>query len=282
MRSPKSATKRHGLPRQNPLGYNANMSKNGTFDFHCHLDDPCFAKNRWQLIDQCFSSGFAKLVTVADPFSGQSTEKTGEMLSYHPDIHAVIGAHPHQADSYSPEIEKKMFAFHQQFKILAVGEVGLDYHYNFSAADRQINVFKRQIAIAREWSLPLVIHSRKAEEIVLKILALEKFPHPVVFHSYTGAKLAAAEILQRGYFLSFSGIITFKNANELREIVKNTPLQQLFSETDSPYLAPEPNRGKTNTPLAAMQVVEKIAEIKKTDISSINTEINKNFQRFGK
>lgn len=258
------------------------MHKNGTIDFHCHLDDPCFEKNRWQLIDQCFSSGFTKLVTVADPFNGPSTEITAEMLSYHPDIHAVIGAHPHQADSYSPEIEKGMFAFYQQFKIIAVGEVGLDYHYNFSTNDNQIKVFKRQIAIAREWSLPLVIHSRKAEEIVLKILASEKFPNPVVFHCYTGNKLAAAEILKKGYYISFSGIITFKNAIELREIVESTPLQQLFSESDSPYLAPEPNRGKTNTPLAARQVVEKIAAVKKIDIDTINMETNKNFQRLVK
>ena len=264
------------------MRYNAAMGTNGTIDFHCHLDDPCFEKNRWQLIDQCFACGYAKLVTVADPFNTESLEKTNEMLSYHPDIHAVIGAHPHQADNYSPEIEKRISAFYQKNKILAVGEVGLDYHYNLSASDTQITVFKRQIAIAREWSLPLVIHSRKAEEIVLKILALEKFANPVVFHCYTGDKHAAAEILQRGYFLSFSGIITFKNANVLREIVETTPLPQLFSETDSPYLAPEPNRGTTNTPLAARLVVEKIAEIKKTDSSIINIETIKNFQRLGK
>lgn len=258
------------------------MRKNGTIDFHCHLDDPCFANNCFQLIDQCFSLGFAKLVTVADPFSGPSIIKTGELLSYHPDIQAVIGAHPHQADSYSPEIEKRISAFYLQYKILALGEVGLDYHYHLSAIDNQIAVFKRQVAMAREWSLPLVIHSRNAEEPVLKILDMEKFPNPVVFHCYTGDKTAAAEILQRGYFISFSGIITFKNANMLREIVENTPLRQLFSETDSPYLAPEPNRGKTNTPLAAMQVVERIAAIKKTDIASINMEINQNFQRLAK
>ena len=264
------------------MRYNAAVSKNGTIDFHCHLDDPCYEKNCLQLIDQCFSSGFAKLVTVADPFSGQSTKKTGDLLSYHPDIRAVIGAHPHQADEYSPEIEKRISAFYRQHKILALGEVGLDYHYHFSASDNQINVFKRQIALAREWSLPLVIHSRNAEETVLKILDLEKFPNPVVFHCYTGDKTAAVEILRRGYFISFSGIITFKNANVLREIVEKTPLHQLFSETDSPYLAPEPNRGKTNTPLAALQVVERIAAIKKIDVASINREINQNFQRLAK
>jgi TatD DNase family protein len=258
------------------------MDKKGTIDFHCHLDDPCFEKNRWQLIDQCFASGFAKLVTVADPFSEGSMSITGEMLSYHPDIHAMIGAHPHQADNYSPEVEKRQLAFYRRSKIIALGEAGLDFHYDFSSPDKQIQVFKRQIAIAREWSLPLVIHSRSAEKDVLKILDQEKFPNPVIFHCYTGDRLTAAEILQRGYFLSFSGIITFKNANELREIVEITPLAQLFSETDSPYLAPEPNRGTTNTPLAALLVVDKIAALKKTDSSVINAETNKNFSRLGK
>ncbi len=258
------------------------MQKNGIIDFHCHLDDPCFEKNRWQLIDQCFSSGFASLVTVADPFNGFSTEITKEMLSYHSDIHAVIGAHPHQADRYSPEIEERMTVFYRQCKILAVGEVGIDDHYKLSAMDKQIGVFKRQIAMAKEWSLPLVIHSRKAEEAVLKILDLEKFHNPVVFHCYTGNKLTAAEILKRGYFISFSGIITFKKASELREIVEKTPLAQLFSETDSPYLAPEPDRGKTNTPLAARQIAKKISEIKKIDMDTVNAEISKNFHRLAK
>ena len=159
--------------------------------------------------------------------------------------------------------------------------MGLDYHYNLSSRDNQIAVFKRQVAIARDWSLPLVIHSRKAEESVLEILELEKFPNPVVFHCFTGDKQVAGEILARGYYLSFSGIITFKKAQSLREIVGMTPLGQLFSETDSPYLAPEPDRGKTNTPLAARLVVEKIAEIKQTDAATINAEINHNFQRLG-
>jgi len=263
------------------LSYNAGMHDSGIIDFHCHLDDPCFEANRWQLIDRCFTSGFSRLVTVVDPSNAQSAETTRKILAYHGGIHSVIGAHPHQADAYSNEIEKRIFAFYQDNKILAVGEVGLDYHYNLSSHDNQIAVFKRQVAIARDWSLPMVIHSRKAEEIVLKILELEKFSNPVVFHCFTGDKQAASEILARGYYLSFSGIITFKNAQLLREIVGMTPLRQLFSETDSPYLAPEPDRGKTNTPLAARQVVEKIAEIKQTDVAAVNVEINQNFQRLG-
>ena len=257
------------------------MHASGYVDFHCHLDDPCFEENRWQLIDQCFAAGFSRLVTVVDPFNARSAEATGEILAYRRDIHAVIGAHPHQADDYSPEVEKRIFAFQQSQKIIAVGEVGLDYHYNLSSRDNQVTVFKRQVAIAREWSLPLVIHSRQAENIVLEILEGEKFPNPVIFHCFTGDKSAASEILARGYSISFSGIITFKKAQPLREIVAMTPLRQLFSETDSPYLAPEPDRGKTNTPLAVRQIVDKIAEIKQTDAGAVNAEINQNFHRLG-
>jgi len=209
-----------------------------------------------------------------------SLAKTEEILAYHPNISAVCGAHPHQADQYTPEIEKIIFNFLKNEKIVAVGEVGLDFHYDFATRKNQINTFKRQIAIARELNLPLVIHSRNAEAEVLKILHLEKFALPVVFHCYTGNKHSAEEILQRGYYISFSGIITFKKADELREIVKIIPLKQLFSETDSPYLSPEPRRGEINTPLGVIQVLEKIAVIKNMDIAQINAAISQNFLRF--
>jgi TatD DNase family protein len=255
------------------------QSKIGYCDFHCHLDDKCFEQNRWQIIDQCFSKGIVNIISVVDPFEKMSLEKTKEMVAYNHNIHAVCGAHPHQADRYSPEIEKNIFSFHSKEKILAIGEVGLDYHYDFATHENQINTFKRQIAIAQELALPLVIHSRNAEAEVLKLLETEKFSLPVVFHCFTGNKPAAEEILQRGYYISISGIITFKKADALREIVKTIPLQQLFSETDSPYLSPEPRRGEINTPLSVIQVVEKIAAIKNIDSAQINTAISRNLLR---
>jgi TatD DNase family protein len=236
------------------------LNKTGYCDFHCHLDDDCFEQNRWQIIDQCFSQGFAGMITVADPFKILSLEKTEEILASHSDIYAVCGAHPHQADQYSLEIE-----------------VGLDFHYNFATRENQIKVLQRQIAIARELTLPLVIHSRNAEAEVLQILAAENFALPVVFHCFTGNMAAAEEILHRGFSISISGIVTFKKADALREIVKIIPLPQLFSETDSPYLAPEPKRGEINTPLGVLRVVEKIAAIKNMDATQINTAIAQNF-----
>ncbi|HEX7501841.1 MAG TPA: TatD family hydrolase [Acidobacteriota bacterium] len=255
------------------------MSQTGPIDFHCHLDDPCYAGDRWQTIDRCFASGFAQLVTVADAYEERSLGLTLEILSRHAGIECTVGAHPHQADHYSAAIEKRIYDFMKRSKVLAVGEVGLDFHYDLSARDSQVDAFRRQVAIARECRLPLVIHSRQAEQEVLDILAREQFAQPVVFHCYTGDWTTAAEIIARGYFLSFSGIITFKKAGELRTIVAKTPLGQMFSETDSPYLSPEPDRGKTNTPLAVVRVVEKIAEIKGIAIPELLSQINKNFQR---
>jgi TatD DNase family protein len=261
------------------LRYNPLMSQNGHLDFHCHLDDPCFAESRWQIIDNCFAAGFAKLVTVADAYDERSLAQTLEILAYHADIACTAGAHPHQADHYSPEVEKRLLAVLQLPRVFALGEVGLDFHYDLSRRENQEAVFRRQVAIAREQALPLVIHSRKAETLVLKILEQEKFVAPVVFHCYTGDAASAAEICARGYFLSFSGIITFKKADELRAVVAATPLAQLLSETDSPYLSPEPERGRTNTPLSVVRVVEKIAEIKNIAVPELLERINENCRR---
>jgi TatD DNase family protein len=255
------------------------MSHAGYIDFHCHLDDPCFDNDRWRIIDECLASGFSRLVTVADAYDETSLQRTAELLDYHDAMAATVGAHPHGADGYSPEVEKRLLAFLERRPVLAVGEVGLDFHYRLAAPANQEAVFRRQVAIARERSLPLVIHSRKAEGLVLKILAEEKFTLPVAFHCYTGDLASAAEIVTRGYLLSFSGIITFKKADELRAVVAAVPLESMLSETDSPYLAPEPGRGKTNTPLAVMRVAQTIAGIKKLEVPTLLEQIATNFRR---
>jgi len=255
-------------------------NESGFNDFHCHLDDECFEQNWRQIVEHCFSRGMANIVSVADPFKKTSLAKTEEILAYHPNIYATCGAHPHQADQYSPEIEKQIFAFYDQVKLLAIGETGLDFHYNFATRENQKKTFRRQIAIARELNLPLVIHSRNAEAEVLEILLAEKFSCPVVFHCFTGNRRDAEKILQQGYGISISGIVTFKKANELREIVKIIPLSQLFTETDSPYLSPEPRRGETNTPLGVIEVVQQVAAIKNLPEAQINAAVAQNLLSF--
>lgn len=250
-------------------------------DFHCHLDMKAFDSNRRDIVAEFFNLGYSRLVIAADPYETNSLEKTREILSYHPNIYCTVGAHPHNADHYSQSIEKNILDFIPEIKAVAVGEAGLDFHYNLSTPENQLNVFKRQIAIAQELQMPLVIHSREAETLVLKILEEVKFSFPVVFHCYTGNMEDAQEILKRGYNISISGIVTFrqKKTDYLRDIVREIPLNQLFTETDSPYLAPEPFRGNPNTPLLVRYVAEKVAEIKGIAVEELNRCVNKNFER---
>lgn len=248
-------------------------------DFHCHLDDEVYNPNRWDLINQCFDSGLSKLVTIADPHETGSVDKTLEMLDFRKNIYAMIATHPHNADKYSKKQENIILSFLEKRQSIAVGETGLDFYYNFSTPDNQVKVFKRQIAIAKELDLPLIIHSRQAETEVLKILEKERFNNLVVFHCYSGKQESAQEILKRGYYISISGIVTFKKAFLLHDIVRNIPLDKIFTETDSPYLSPEPFRGKTNFPFRVKLVAAKIAEIKKTPLEELTRSVSKNFSR---
>jgi TatD DNase family protein len=248
-------------------------------DFHCHLDYKEFDNNRKTIVQECFDSGFAKIVTVADPYEEGSYERTQDVLPCNEHVYCMAAAHPHQADLYTPEIENGILKFTADNNAIGYGEAGLDFHYNLSTPENQRTVFKRQIAIANELHLPLIIHSREAEQEVLKFLEEAKFDLPVVFHCYTGSKKDAEEILKRGYYISISGIVTFKNTEYLRDIVKIIPLNRIFTETDSPYLSPVPFRGKPNTPLRVTLVAEKAAEIKGISVAQLNRCINDNFNR---
>jgi len=246
-------------------------------DFHCHLDFKEFDGKRQAIINECFNSGFSKIVTVADPYEPGSFERTEETLSCHSNIFCMTGAHPHNAKSYSPEIEKKIITFIETHNAIGYGEAGLDFHYNFSEPDIQRQVFKRQVSLAKEIKLPLIIHSRMAEQEVLGILEEIRFDMPVIFHCYTGSKEDAGEIIKRGYYISISGIVTFKKSEFLREVVSILPTNRIFTETDSPFLAPVPFRGETNSPLRVIQVAEKVAEIKGISVEELNNCIGKNF-----
>jgi TatD DNase family protein len=248
-------------------------------DFHCHLDYREYDGQRQEIVNGCFNAGFSALVTVADPYEEGSYERTAEVLQCHEQVFCMAAAHPHRADHYNTAIERGILAFIEKHRAIGYGETGLDFHYNLSTPENQRRVFLRQIALAAELKLPLVIHSRKAEPEVLRLLHEAKFDLPVVFHCYTGSKADAAEILKRGYYISVSGIITFKNAEFLREVVELIPLQQIFTETDSPYLSPVPFRGKTNTPLRVTLVAEEAAEVKGVSLQQLNQAVNDNFRR---
>lgn len=247
-------------------------------DFHCHLDMNQFDENRREIADEFFQAGFSRFVTVADPYEPASFPQTLEVLSYHKEIYGMAAAHPHNADSYTPEIEKNIIRFVGDNRLIALGEAGLDFYYNLSTPENQQKVFRRQVEIAKDLQLPLVIHSRVAESQVMEVLEALKFTSPVVFHCYTGSLEDAREILKRGYYISISGIVTFKKAVDLQEVAAHIPLDRIFTETDSPYLSPVPFRGKVNTPLRVQYVAQKIADIKRIPVEELNAAVNQNFE----
>ncbi len=246
-------------------------------DFHCHLDSSDFDENREEIIEKIFSSGVTDLVSVADPYEENSHKITEHIAEINADIYMMTAAHPHNAKDYSGIVEKRILKFLEHKKSIGVGEAGLDFHYNFAPPDVQKKVFLRQIEIAKDTGKPLIIHSREAEGEIIKILESTKFDLPVVFHCYTGNMGDAIEIIKRGFYISISGIVTFKKAEYLREIVKMIPVNRIFSETDSPYLSPEPLRGKTNDPSNVKIVADRIAEIKGISSGDLNSEIKQNF-----
>jgi TatD DNase family protein len=248
-------------------------------DFHCHLDYKEYDGQRTEIVKECLKAGFSRIVTVADPYEKGSYERTQEVLQCSEKVSCMAAAHPHHADLYTTEIEPGILKFLEEHKAVGYGEAGLDFHYNLSTPENQRRVFQRQIALAAQLKLPLIIHSRESEPEVLQLLEKAKFDLPVVFHCYTGNRADAEEILKRGFYISISGIVTFKNAGYLREIVKIIPLERIFTETDSPYLSPVPFRGKTNTPLRVALVAEKIAEVKGISLEQLNRSVNENFNR---
>jgi len=250
---------------------------NNWIDIHSHLDDNKLFQKSNEILKKYFSIKGYRLISTADPYNIDSITRTSEILTKYQNLYAMIAAHPHLASEYSNAIEKRIIKFQQNMKCVALGETGLDLHYNLSPKDTQIDVFKRQIAIAKELKKPLLIHSRKAESEIIKILFKEKFTYPVIFHCYTGSLIDARNIINQGYYLSFSGIITFPNARDLRDVLANTPINQMFFETDSPYLTPEPHRGTVNSPLFIPYIYNKAAEILRIDLSQLQQNIIDNY-----
>jgi len=248
-------------------------------DFHCHLDSAEYDANRTALIRDTIAAGVTAIVSVADPYEDGSHEVSRHMAEEHEELFIMTAAHPHNAGDYSPAVEKRILDLTSHPKCIGFGEAGLDFYYNLSEPDVQCNVFRRQIALAREIGKPLILHSRDAEGDILGILEEEQFDLPVVFHCYTGNITDAREIIARGYCISISGIVTFKKADYLRDIAGMIPLDQIFTETDSPYLSPEPFRGKTNDPARVKIVSDRIAGIKGIRPEELNRAVRSNLER---
>lgn len=229
-------------------------------DSHCHLDFPDFAEERADIIARAKAAGVERMVTISTRV--KRFEQVLAIAEEYDDVYCSVGTHPHNADEELDVTAADLVRLSAHPKVVAIGEAGLDYHYDKSPRDAQAQGLRVHIAAARETGLPLVIHARSADEDMAAILREEtgKGAFPFILHCFSsGAELARVGIELGGY-VSFSGIVTFKNSGELRDIAKDVPRERLLVETDAPYLAPIPHRGKRNEPAYVANTAAVLAE----------------------
>ena len=247
------------------------------FDTHAHMDDRAFDADRQALLEDLPNQGIAYLM---NPGCSLASSRNADQLSKEFDyIYAAVGSHPDAADEVNEAVldEYRMLC-KQNPKIKAIGEIGLDYHYEDIPRQLQQQAFRAQMALAAELGLPAIVHERDAHEDGMKIV--EEFPSVTgVFHCYSGSLEMAKWLVNRGWYIGFTGVLTFKNARKALEVAAGIPLERLVLETDCPYMAPEPFRGKRNDPGKLYRMAEKLAEIRGLPVEEIHRITTENGKR---
>lgn len=234
------------------------------FDTHAHYDHDWFDEDREELLKSMPEAGVSLIVVPGcDRESSETAISLSERFSF---VYAAAGWHPHDASKM--ESDGESFLQNSAGKIVAIGEIGLDYHYDYSPRETQRDVFSRQMALSIEMNLPVIIHDREAHGDCMEIVRRYAGARGV-FHCYSGSEEMAAEILKLGYFISFAGPVTFKNARRSLEVVKALPMERILIETDAPYLTPEPFRGKRCDSTHVQYTAKAIAEAKGVDIGEL-------------
>jgi TatD DNase family protein len=237
-------------------------------DTHCHLDMENYENDRDKVIDRALQAGISKIITIG--IDAASSQRAVRLAEKYPSVYAAIGVHPHDAAQVTKNDFKiiERLALHK--KVVGYGEIGLDYAKLYSAKDIQQQVFSRQLSMAKELGLPVIIHDRDAHNDTLRILK-QHFPFPAggVMHCFSGDIAFADKVMELGFFISIPGIVTFKNATSLQQVACVMPLQSMLMETDGPFLAPVPYRGKRNVPEFLLHTARKIAELRKTTLTEI-------------
>ena len=237
-------------------------------DTHSHLDSKEFEKDLEQVLINATEAGVQNIITVGTDLS--SSKKTIELSEKHPWIYSSVGIHPHEVKYLNQENFKDIIKYTDHPRVRAVGETGLDYFYKHSPPETQIRWFREHIRLARISGLPLVIHSRNAKEETLLILEEERaFEVGGVLHCFTGDQEMAEKGIDMGFYISFSGIVTFPKAKDIQEVAKTIPLDRILIETDCPFLTPVPHRGKRNEPGWVQLVASKIAELRGVSLEEI-------------
>ena len=239
-----------------------------------------------EIVTKSLAAGVEKIITIS--VSKDNLQTVRELTRFNPAIFCSQGIHPHQASEWSEQVAEEVYKQAQNpsaHKMVAIGEIGLDFHYNRSPKEKQREAFKAQLKIAAQYDLPVIIHSREADEDTENFLQefAPRLQRKGVIHSFTSGEKLAHQALKLGFYLGFNGIITFKNAVNVQEIVKLCPLDRILLETDSPYLTPVPFRGKENAPYHLPLVAEKIAALKGVAVQEVwqqTTENAKNLFQF--
>ena len=231
------------------------------FDTHAHYDDERFDEDRDALLKQLHQEGISYILNAGA--SPESLEDCIELSDKYSFIYAALGIHPHDADKMNEDLLNKIRILSKKEKVVAIGEIGLDYYYDNSPRDIQKYWFERQIELAKELRLPIIIHDRDAHEDTINILKKTDAKQVGgIFHCFTGSAQMALDMIKLNLYIAIGGPVTFKNARKTIEVVEAVPLEKLLVETDSPYLSPEPYRGKRNNSGYLVHIIRKIAEIK--------------------
>jgi TatD DNase family protein len=239
-------------------------------DSHAHIQGKEYAGELEVVIDRARDAGVGKIIAIGGAGDMSSNTEAIALAASYRDIYATVGMHPHDAKDVGEVEIGKLKELTAQSKVVAVGETGLDYYYSHSPHDVQRRVFTRFIHMARETELPVVVHERDAAKDAAELLRSEGAGRlRGVIHCFTGDYEAASEYLDLGFYLSFTGIVTFKNAQPLRDVVSRVPLERMLVETDSPYLTPVPHRGKRNEPAFVRFVAETIATLKEVPLETV-------------
>ena len=247
------------------------------FDTHAHYDDEAFDLDRDAVLSSLPENGVGLALNPASNMA--SSRLCVELSEKYPFLYAAVGVHPHDTKEMTDASLDELRSLASNEKVVAIGEIGLDYHYDFSPREVQRARFREQLELARELRLPAIIHEREACEDCLNIVS--DFPDVRgVFHCFSGSRETAEIILKQGWYLSFTGVITFKNARRSHEVIENMPLDRLMIETDSPYLAPVPHRGERNTSLNLPHIAEKIAELRGLSLDEVAALTTENGKRF--
>ncbi|MBF6569265.1 MAG: TatD family hydrolase [Candidatus Binataceae bacterium] len=252
-------------------------------DSHCHLADPRIHADLEGVLTRAAAADVGPIVAVGAIGAIETDRLTVELAEHCEGVYAAIGVHPHDADACGQARLDELRALARSPKVVAIGESGLDFHYLRSPAVAQEQALRRHLELAASADLPIVIHCRNAEQRLIEIVREAGMPSAGgVIHCFTGDATAAREFLALGFYLSFSGIVTFKNAQALRAVVPIVPDDRLMIETDAPYLAPEPYRGRSNEPAFLPRTLQTLAALRQTDSTSLSALVTANAKRLFK